>query len=318
MNRYTPHLLTPAITPDVLIRRKAAQPEQEPEAPKKAGGSGGSEPQTPMPSFEDLLREAERYYTPKTIEFNPLDRETMRDMIAEWLRPSYDQAIARRRERTEQYNANLDADAWSRGMGSSTYVTDVKGRNYGDESRDIGTLESSYGSALAQNLLEALQKQDAQKLEVERFNAEQINEARQRALDAATALYNAWLRYGANPVSTKKSGRSGGSGGSGAASEESDPATNKKSANRNESPASPKESLQKRMLRNLESVPAYDKIPKVDPKKVEQAVSRMTEQQRKDLFAGKGRRNAKMLVEIGKSLGRSGLEELKKRTVDHR
>jgi hypothetical protein len=78
---------------------------------------------------------------PEEIEYEAKTEEEIRASIAEWLRPSYDQAIANRQEQTLGYMAELDADAIARGMGASTYVTDVKNRQQNDEASDIATLE---------------------------------------------------------------------------------------------------------------------------------------------------------------------------------
>ena len=72
-------------------------------------------------------------YRPEKLTYEALDEDTLRDQIAAWLRPSYDSAIAARRDQTAAYRAELDADAIARGMGSSTYVTDVKSRQLADE-----------------------------------------------------------------------------------------------------------------------------------------------------------------------------------------
>ena len=144
-------------------------------------------------------------YMPETVSFEPMDEDTIRTMLIDWLRPAYEQAIVNRKEQTARYNAELDADAWARGMGESTYVTDVKERAFSDEARDVGNLESNYAATLAQNLFSAMQSQQEQKLKVDQFNAEQRNRARERALSAANALYAASKRHNGGSAKTTPS-----------------------------------------------------------------------------------------------------------------
>lgn len=134
-----------------------------------------------------------KHYLPETIEFTPLDESVLQETIRNWLRPAYEQAIKNRRSETDRINAELDADAWSRGMGNSTYLTDVKERQYRGEQRDIETLEGGYASELAKHLYDAMKEQQEMKISVDRFNAEQINHAREQAMNAAEALYQAFL-----------------------------------------------------------------------------------------------------------------------------
>ena len=167
-----------------------------------------------VPTFESLFREMLERYAPETVAFTPIDEDVLRETIVEWLRPAYEQAIERRREQTARGNAELDADAWARGMGASTYVTDVKERALRSESRDVGELESDYASALAGHLYDALKSQQEQQVEVDRFNAEQQNLARERASDAALKLYETYLDAAQAQASSAAPAKSGtGSGG---------------------------------------------------------------------------------------------------------
>ena len=51
--------------------------------------------------------------------------------------------------------AELDADAYSRGMGGSTYLSSMKKREYDSIARDIARLESDYSAELAQYVYNA-------------------------------------------------------------------------------------------------------------------------------------------------------------------
>ncbi len=112
--------------------------------------------------------------------------------------------IENRREQTLTYQAQTDADAIARGMGASTYVSDVKARQMKDESRDIASLESDYGAALAKYVSERFESDNARALEVQLFNAQQRQDAYDLAYGAALKLFDLYKKSGAS--------RSGGSG----------------------------------------------------------------------------------------------------------
>ena len=216
----------------------------------RSGGSGAPR------SFSDYYTAVAAYFTPETVSYSPLDAGAISALLAKSLRPVYDNAIERRRENTATYNANLDADAYARGIGSSTYVTDVKQRNYRDESRDVETLESSYGAQLAEKLYDALAAQSKQQLEADKFNAEQRNNAASRAYSAATALYNA-------------SKSSGSSGSAKAADAES---------------ALPTLSFRKQLAVNAKNTAEYEKIPTVSAENAELYWQRLSPDLRKALL----------------------------------
>lgn len=71
------------------------------------------------------------------------------------LRPALENAIADRQEYGESAMAELDADAYSRGMGGSTYLSGMKLREYDSIARDIARLESDYNAELAQYVYDA-------------------------------------------------------------------------------------------------------------------------------------------------------------------
>ncbi len=194
-------------TPPIRLDRLSVKKENERQT--TAGGAGGSGygggSQAKIPSFESVFQQMLQHYMPETVEFEPLSEEVLSETIRNWLRPAYEQAIQSRREQTGRINAELDADAWSRGMGQSTYLSDVKSRQLRDEARDVDTIESDYSSTLAGHLYDAMKEQQKTKLEVDQFNAEQINRAREKAMSSAQALYRSYLAGG---------GRSGGRAGS--------------------------------------------------------------------------------------------------------
>lgn len=75
--------------------------------------------------------------------------------LSAFLRPSVDAAIAGRQKYGETVMAELDADAYSRGMGSSSYLSSMKNREYDDIANDIAAMESNYNSTLAEYLYNA-------------------------------------------------------------------------------------------------------------------------------------------------------------------
>lgn len=177
---------------------------------KPAAASAEQTTAEPGLTFETLFEEVLSRYLPETVAYTPIGEDVLRETIRNWIRPAYEQAIQNRRDRTERQNAELDADALARGMGASTYVTDVKERAYRSESRDVSDLESDYASTLAEHLYDAVRAQQEQKVAVDEFNAEQINRAREKAAAAAQALYNTYLANAMNAQPTY-SGYGGGS-----------------------------------------------------------------------------------------------------------
>ena len=88
----------------------------------------------------------------------------LKNYLQKMIRPSYEQAIAQRQQQTGQNNAAIDTDAASRGMGTSTWVTDAKNRQKNSEAADIANLNSNYNSALYEALLAQIQQRDQNRL----------------------------------------------------------------------------------------------------------------------------------------------------------
>ncbi|MEN6635886.1 MAG: hypothetical protein ABFC56_08555 [Clostridiaceae bacterium] len=161
-------------------------------------GDGGSEPYA---SDEDVLSgyidEMYARFAPQEANYDARSEDEIRSAVAAWLRPSYTQAITNRQEQTRQNKANLDADAIARGMGASTYVTDVKNRQQNAETSDIASLEADYGSTLSKYVLDGVDNDQDRALEAEKFNAEQRQSAYDQAYSAALALYAQYKKSGA-------------------------------------------------------------------------------------------------------------------------
>lgn len=171
---------------------------QQSSGPASSVPSGYS---TYLKDFQSLLGS----YAP-TISYTPASREELQQDISSYLRPAYDLAIQQRKDATVANKANIDVDAASRGMGSSTWVTDVKDRAQDSEARDIATLESQYAGALAQQLMSALQQEKANQLAVDQYNASSQAQALQTALGLAGDFY-------ANDLAMAQRVKKGGPGG---------------------------------------------------------------------------------------------------------
>ncbi len=168
------------------------------------GGGGGGEPSV---SDEDVLSgfidEMYVRFAPQEVAYDARSEEEIRASVTAWLRPSYEQAIAKRQEQTRQSKANLDADAIARGMGASTYVTDVKNRQQNAESGDIAALEADYGSMLSKYVLDSVDGESDRALEAATFNAGQRQTAYDKAYTAALSLFE---EYKKNAKSGRRAG----------------------------------------------------------------------------------------------------------------
>ena len=166
-------------------------------------------------AFETIYEKTKRDYAPQLVTYTPLDEQTLAERIGAVLRPLYDRAIAAIFRGNQRRDAELDADAISRGMGSSTFVTDVKRRQDNAAADDVRELESDYGTKLADQLYKAMEGERDRMLEVEKFNAQQRNAAMEQAFAAAKYLYQAYLEARAAQ----------GYGGSGGAGKKAEPFT---------------------------------------------------------------------------------------------
>ncbi len=166
---------------------------------KQSGGGGGgyigfsSGPAAPVVDqtarFTDLYKEMVKTTFPESgVAYTPVSETDISGQIAAWLLPGYERAITDRKELTRGYAAELDADAIARGMGASTYVTDVKSRQQRDEAKDIATLMGEYGATLAKNVAERLSEEKDRALQADMFNAEAKQEAYKMAYEAAVFL----------------------------------------------------------------------------------------------------------------------------------
>ena len=155
-------------------------------------------------AFETIYEKTRKEHVPQQVSYTPLDEKTLAARIGAVLRPVYEKAIAAIFRGNKQADAELDADAISRGMGSSTFVTDVKRRQDNIAAEGARDLESEYGAQLADQLYKAMESERDKQLEVEKFNAQQKNDAMAQAFEMAKVLYEAYL------AAKKKRGGGGG------------------------------------------------------------------------------------------------------------
>lgn len=84
--------------------------------------------------------------------------------------------------------AELDADAASRGMGASTYVTSVKGREMANTERDVALLESNYAASLSERVASYLQYYANLDLQAQMQNAQLAYTAQNAAAKPCGAM----------------------------------------------------------------------------------------------------------------------------------
>lgn len=116
--------------------------------------------------------------------------------VASYLDPYLQNAIRDRRDKTSEYRAIADADAWSRGMGGSTYLSDQKNQLAKAEARDIMAARNEFLANVGQQAFSALQNQYNRNLQANMQNA-----ANALAADQFNAnLENAVNQFNANAL----------------------------------------------------------------------------------------------------------------------
>jgi hypothetical protein len=159
---------------------------------------------TPItPQVIELPREmqAQQITAPERIQAERLATEdrTYGDYaneVASYLNPYLQNAIRSRRDQTADYRAAADADAWSRGMGGSTYLSDQKNQLAKAEARDIMAAQNEFLANVGQQAFSALQNQYNRNLQANMQNA-----ANALAADQFNAnLANAVNQFNANAL----------------------------------------------------------------------------------------------------------------------
>ena len=150
------------------------------------------------------------------VQYTPQSSAQIRDNLLQATRAGYDQSVTARRAQTLQNRAAIDADAASRGMGSSTWVTDAKMRQNDREASDMATLAVNRNSGIASQLQSMLSQQEANRLSTDQFNAQQRATALANALSVVNARYEKF--HAEDPANaTAAAAASNGGGGSGSA-----------------------------------------------------------------------------------------------------
>lgn len=117
-------------------------------------GTGADEPN----SFEDYYTRLIEALHGYGIALTLPTLEELYGQLEQFLRPAIDSAIENRRQNSAATLAELDADAYSRGMGGSTYLSGIKQREYDAAAADIAMLEANYDAQLAKYLYDAVQE----------------------------------------------------------------------------------------------------------------------------------------------------------------
>ena len=111
----------------------------------------------PVENFSNLYN---RVYGMFNNTYTPQSASTLKDALSRSMRPAYDKQIAAREDAAKANRAAIDTDAASRGMGSSSWVTDVKNRQNNAAASDIANINSDYQANLYNALLNRLGQQD--------------------------------------------------------------------------------------------------------------------------------------------------------------
>lgn len=181
---------------------------------KSTGGFtwGDSSRDTVFDSYYNAIKSS---LTQPVVTVKTPDREEVSSMWSSILRPGTDAAIEKRNRAAEEDMAELDADAVSRGMGGSSFVTSVKARELEEAQEDIGELEAQYGATLAERIYDTLSQYDQMNLTAQKYNAEAAASAAKTALSMASDWYSQYLtRQSAEEMSKSSSSSSKSSSGS--------------------------------------------------------------------------------------------------------
>ena len=168
-------------------------------------------------SFIKTLPNQQISYDPVTLQEQTV--ESIAGQVEKYLRNYYDQSIAERKKQTTQQTAALDVDAASRGMNSSTFLSDMKNRQYMAEAADIADLNSDYNANLAQTVQNQYNQYLTNKLNVDFTNRSNQLEVDKWNASAQLALeelaYQRALEANARQPVSYGGGGSRGSGGGG-------------------------------------------------------------------------------------------------------
>lgn len=150
-------------------------------------------------AYSDVTSLADLVLSTYTLPTTNMDEITA--SVEAYMRNAYDQSIADRKKATEEQRAMIDLDAYSRGMGGSTWVTDAKQRLEDEEADDIAKIEANYQAGLSEAVLNQYNAAVAQGLA-----------AKDNAYALAAQLYNLGQNAKAGVSGMASSGGGGGGG----------------------------------------------------------------------------------------------------------
>ena len=169
-------------------------------------------------AFENIYKSIPRQtITPTAISLAEKNRATVAAEADASLRPYLDLSATQREQAAVQSRAELDADAYSRGMGSSTWLTDKKSRESMAAQTDIANMKAQYAASIADSINKSMATYEANKLAVDQanvsnklaadqFNASEEEKAYTKAYQILMDMWNKGL------FATPSSGGSGGGG----------------------------------------------------------------------------------------------------------
>lgn len=145
------------------------------------------------PKFQEYYNAIAAQLSPQTIEYQAPTIDEIAAQISGYLRPSTDAQIKARQQATIRQRAATDADAASRGMLSSTWVTDYKNRLAQQESSDIADVEAAYRAQLLQGVAARQQDEANRAYQIAMFNAQMRQAAESDAYKRAGDMYQIYL-----------------------------------------------------------------------------------------------------------------------------
>lgn len=146
------------------------------------------------PQFQQYYQQILASMTPQTIDYQAPTAAEIASQISAYLRPAVDQQIRNRQQSTLQQRAATDADAASRGILASTWVTDIKNRLHQQETADIAAAESDYRSQLLQGVFNRQAQEADRANQIAMFNAQMRQQAESDAYNRAGDMYNLYLQ----------------------------------------------------------------------------------------------------------------------------
>jgi hypothetical protein len=176
--------------------------------------------ETMAAAFQNIYSKIPRQtITPTAISLAEKNRSTVAAEADASLRPYLDLSATQREQAAVQSRAELDADAYSRGMGSSTWLTDKKSRESMAAQTDIANMKAQYAASIADSINKSMANYETNKLAVDQanvsnklaadqFNASQEEQAYTKAYQILMDMWNKGLF--ATP--TTGSGSGGGDG----------------------------------------------------------------------------------------------------------